>query len=54
MSTRAGKRLGLMRGFDPHIQEEMQRGKRYVALNLLRCLMDCRAKPGNDREEARA
>jgi|KBSMisStandDraft_5_1062788.scaffolds.fasta_scaffold114571_2 hypothetical protein len=37
----------VMRGLDPRIHDEVQHGTPYVCV-LLKCLMDCRVKPGND------
>jgi len=39
-----------MRGLDPRIHDEEQRGKLY-RLRLSRVIMDCRVKPGNDNGE---
>jgi hypothetical protein len=40
-----------MRGLDPRIHEAAQRLRPH-GLYLLRLIMDCRVKPGNDAERA--
>jgi hypothetical protein len=41
-----------MRGLGPRIHDERQLDRAYIKLKLLRGLMDCRVKPGNDSGEA--
>jgi len=40
--------LGVMRGLDPRIHDEMQHVKILHRPSLQKLIMDCRVKPGND------
>jgi len=41
-----------MRGLDPRIHDEAPHGKHYNFHHVLKLIMDCRVKPGNDSGEA--